>query len=243
MASPVKLIGAGVVVMLLAVGGEVAWIHHRNAQDAAAPASTGPVYKADPDDEVFLKQEHPMSVKDEKDLKGQTLWISAGDQMEYFPVAGSKIDFAHSAGLLYGAQPIVVKDAVEQAVPPAGAKHVPAGDKQVLILFTMPGSDKEYATAVGYKQSGDYTFEADQMFFYDDPHKLFAYWGPQVWQAIDAHKVVPGMTERQAQMALGQVSTPHGDNVGNRTVTYDNMGHPVDVTFASGKATTVKAES
>jgi hypothetical protein len=244
MASPVvKWVGAGVLVMLLAVGGEVAWIHHRNAQDEAAPATTAAQPKMDPDDEVYLKSEHPMSLKDEKDLKGRTLWISAGGQMEYFPFAGGKVDFSKSQGLLWGAQPIMVKDAVEQVAPAKAATHVPAGDKQVFVVFTKPGDDKEYATAVGYKQAGDYTFESDQMFFYDDPHKLFGYWGPDVWKAIDAHQAQPGMSERQVQMALGQVSTPHGDNVGNRTVTYDNQGHPVDVTFVNGKATTVKAQS
>jgi hypothetical protein len=225
-------------VLVLAVGGEAFYLHHRNAVDAAGPAA-GPAYKTDPDDEVFVKAEHPMSVKDEKDLKGRTLWVSAGGQMDYYPFTGGKIDFK-SAGVLLGAEPIVVKDAVEQVAPARTAIRMPAGDKQVFLIFNHGSDPQEYATPVGYKQNGDYTFLTDQIYFYDDPHKLYSYWGPAVWKAIDEHRAEPGMTEREVQMALGQVSSPHGDNPGDRTVTFDDQGHPKNVTFVNGKSTKVE---
>ena len=61
------------------MGGETLFLYHRNHSDDKVAAK--PEYKADPDDLVFLKSEHPMSLKDEKDLKGRTLWVSAGGQM------------------------------------------------------------------------------------------------------------------------------------------------------------------
>jgi hypothetical protein len=80
------------------------------------------------------------------------------------------------------------------------------------------------------------------MFFYDDPHKLFSYWGPEVWQAIDEHRAIKGMSEAQVQMALGQVSNPHGDKAGDRMVEYDDQGKPKMVTFEGGRATTIVDE-
>jgi hypothetical protein len=242
MASKKTVVLGSVAVLLilsLAVGGEAFYLHHRNAEDAAAPTSTGPAYKIDPDDDVYPKQEHPMSLKDEKDLKGRTLWVSAADQMDYYPYDHGKIDFK-SAGVLLGAEPILVKDATEAVAPARTAIRIPVGDKQVFLLFTHANDPKEYATPVGFKKDGDYTFLTDQIYFYDDPHKLYGYWGPQVWAAIDAHKAIPGMSERQTQMALGQVSTPHGDDTGNRTVSYYNNGHPIDVTYVNNKATTIR---
>ena len=49
--------------------------------------------------------------------------------------------------------------------------------------------------------------------------------------------------EAEVQLALGQVSKSESQDYGNRTVTYDDQGHPVDVTFVNGKATTVKVTS
>jgi hypothetical protein len=234
-----KWVLAGSAVLVLAVGGELLYIHHRNAADQAAPTTAASNYKVDPDDEVFVKQEHPMSLKDEKDLKGTTIWVSAGGQMDYYPYADGKIDFK-SAGVLLGAEPIAIKDAIEAVAPARTAIRIPVGDKQVFLIFTHASDPKEYATPVGFVKDGDYTFLTDQIYFYDDPHKLFSYWGPQVWKAIDAHQAEPGMTERQVQMALGQVSSPRGDDVGNRTVTYDDQGHPKNVTFVNGKSTKIE---
>jgi hypothetical protein len=114
----------------------------------------------------------------------------------------------------------------------------------VLLVFTRPDDaanpTKTYAVPVGYVQGGDFTFLTDEIFFYDDPHKTFSYWGPQIWQAIDGHKAILGMNERQVQMALGQISSPHGDTIGDRMVEFDDQGHPKDVTFEHGKATEIK---
>lgn len=230
---------AAVALLGVAVGGELLWLHHRNAEDQQAPAKQS-TYKADPDDLVFLKHEHPMSLKDEKDLKGKTLWVSAGGQMDYYPYNGHTVDYAKSAGVLLGAEKITVEDAVEQKAPKNAAFRIPQGDKQVLLVFEKPGDTKQYAVPVGFLQGKDYTFSTDEIFFYDDPHQLFSYWGPQIWAAIDRHEAIPGMTEREVQMALGQVSEPHGDAVGNRTVVYDDQGHPKRVTFENGKATRIE---
>ena len=239
MASTGLKIGLGVAAFLaLCTGGELFYLHHRNAEDAKAPAAVD-YSPTDPDDLVYLKGEHPMSLKDEKDLKGRTLWLSAGGQMDYFPYNGRTVDYDHSQGVLLGAEKIVVKDAVEQKAPRKAAFRIPAGDRQVLLIFNKPGDPKLYATPVGYVQGGVYSFSTDQIFFYDDPHKLYA-WKPEIWQAVDEHRAVLGMTERQVQLALGQVSDPHGDKVGDRMVEYDDQGHPKMITFTNGKATRIE---
>ena len=62
----------------------------------------------------------------------------------------------------------------------------------------------------------------------------------QIWQAIDEHKAILGMNERQVQMALGQISSPHGDTIGDRVVEFDDQGKPKMITFEHGKATEIK---
>ena len=237
-----KIAAASVALFVVAVGGELLYLHHRNVEDQKAPVVAEA--KSDPDDLVYIKAEHPISLKDEKDLKGRTIWMSAGGQMDYYPYNGHTADYMHTEGTLLGAEPMVIQDAIEQAVPKNAPRtatfRIPAGDKQVLLVFTKPNDPaKEYATPVGFKKGGDYTLVTDQIVFYDDPHKLFSYWGPQTWAAIDKHEAIAGMNERQAMMALGEVETPHGDKMGDRMVEFDDQGHPKMVTFEGGKATKI----
>ncbi len=145
---------AGVLVLGAAIGGELLYLHHRNVLDQTEPVSTRKTYDADPDNLVFLKHEHPMSLKDEKDLKGRPLWLAAGNQMVYYPYAGH-IDFAHPVGVLAPIQKIIAKDAVEEKAKADRLNiRIPLGDKQVFLVFTKADdATKQYATPVGVKQA------------------------------------------------------------------------------------------
>jgi hypothetical protein len=107
------------------------------------------------------------------------------------------------------------------------------------MLFHRAGDAKLWGTPVGYHEGKFYTFYLDECFFYDDPHTLYKHWGAEKWKAIDEHRAEKGMSEMQAQLALGQVSKPGPGTIGNRTVVYDNNGKPVTMTFVKGKATSV----
>ena len=224
--------------MLIAFGIEAAYIHYdrnRPAQTAAQP-DYGPT---DPDDLVFLKRKHPESVADLKDLNGQTVWVQAGGQMEYFAAAAHRADYTKPAGVLLGAEPLNIVEAFQQARPKGVTTRVPAGTGQVLLEFTMPKSAdpaKLYAVPVGYRDASGYNFFTDDMFFYDDPHKLWN-WSPAIWQAIDSHRVIAGMNQRQVSLSLGAIAKQSSGQYGDGEMVYANAGHPVAVTFAKGKVT------
>lgn len=221
-------------------------VHQRHVDENAPVVSHAEDWKrgTDPDGLVFLKKKRPGNLKDIKQLDGTTVWVSAGGQLEYYPVVAGRAVYAKSAGTLLGAEALAVKDAIEQGGAPKTATfRIPGGDKQVLLLFTLPASAdpaKEHAVPVGYKQGSEYTFYTDELFFYDDPHQLYSHWGPKVWAAVDAHQAELGMTEAEVQMALGQVSKSVSEDYGNRLVVYDNLGHPKAVTFVKNKATAIR---
>jgi hypothetical protein len=230
-------------VLILAVGGQLLWLHHERNAPVAVKAPEREVIAQD--DLVFLKKKRPDSLKDIKELDGSKLWVSAGGQMEFYPYLGHAAQYAKSAGTLLGAEPIVVKDAVEQVAPKVATYRIPGGDKQVLLVFTRPGSSdaaREYAVPVGYRQAGQYTFYTDEIFFYDDPHQLYKHWGPEIWKAVDAHEVILGMNERQVELSLGQVSKSTSNEYGNRMVVFANMGKPMAVTFVNNKVTAFRAD-
>ena len=233
------------VVLLLAGGIRVGMIYRE--RNAPSPAAVAPERAKLPEDAyVFLKKKRPSSLADLKDLYGTTVWMSAGGQLEYYPVSGTHVEYARKAGTLLGAEPLQIVGAVEQVAPKAATFRVPGGDRQVLLTFRLPPSvqgpgegKKLFAVPVGYREGGQYTFVTDELFFYDDPHGLYAHWGPKVWDAVDHHTAIPGMSEAQVQMALGQVSDSGSQDLGNRTVTYNNLGHPIDVTFVKERATAI----
>jgi hypothetical protein len=229
------------VVLVLAVGVRVGLIYReRNAPDKTVKPAAREVIPED--DLVYLKQKRPTSLADVKELKGSTVWVSAGGQLEFYPYAGHVAQYGKSAGTLLGAEPLVVKDMVEQVAPKSATFRIPGGDKQVLMVFTRANDPKEYAAPVGYRQAGQYTFYTDEIFFYDDPHQLYKHWGPEIWQAVDEHRVILGMNERQVELSLGQVSKSTSKTYGNRMVVFANMGKPMAVTFVNNKVTAFRAD-
>ena len=233
-----KLIAVLTVVMLLALGGTIFYTWHRNHVANEVP-DKGPEYHTSADDMVLPRKMYQDKMSDVKALDGKRIWVWAGDQMNYFPATPTHLDYQHPAGLLLGAEPLDVVNFIEQKAPEGVFLRIPRGDKQVVMLFHRPEEPgKLFGTPVGYEEGGSFTFYLDEAYFYDDPHTLW-HWPAATWDAIDHHKAILGMSERQAQLALGQVSKPGEGTSGNRTVTYDNNGHPVTVTFHNDKATSI----
>jgi hypothetical protein len=229
-------------VLLAAFGIEATYIHYdraRSAQPAPAP-DYGPT---DPDDLVFLKHEHPETFADLKDLNGRTVWVQAPGEMDYFPASPRHADYSKRVGALPGAEPLKIVEAFQQALPKGIATRVPGGNTQVLLDFTMPKSSdpaKLYAAPVGYRDASGYTFFTDDIFFYEDPHKLYD-WPPQIWQAIDSHQAITGMNQRQVSLALGAVARQDSGSYTDGVMIYANAGHPTAVTFSHGKVSALRA--
>ncbi|MBW4038127.1 MAG: hypothetical protein HIU91_04480 [Acidobacteria bacterium] len=241
----IALASAGLFIVV--VGALVGNQYRKNHEQGPVAKNPYPEQKLDPDDLVFLKKERPDSIKDERALIGTTVWVSAGGQLDYYVDKDKHVDYAKPVGTLLGATPLDIKDVFEEKAPASGpaVMRIPAGEKHVLLAFTLPNSSDPktlYATPVGDYDNGLYTMLNDEIFFYDDPHQLYKHWGAATWAHIDKHEVVPGMSENQTMMALGQVMKPDSDNTGDRDVTYDNNGHPITVEFVHNKAVKITPE-
>lgn len=246
MTTGAKVALASVAALIVAVGVELLYLHHRNAADANLQVQQRGVYEkgtiSDDDTVMYgLKHLRPDSMKDIRDLDGKHVWISAGGQMDFYKDTGNRVNFSSLVGTLPGAEDLLVKGFFEQTAPTSGraVSRLGPAQKYVMLAFTEPKeSDAKtvYAFPIGIYKSDGYTFYSDQVLFYDDPHELYKHWGPQMWSVVDKHGTVLGMTENQAMMSMGQVITPHGDKMGDRSVTYDNNSHPVDIDFVNGRA-------
>ena len=226
-------------LLILIIGGVRVYFiwRERNAPMAQAPQRQERQLTSD--DIVQPRKLLIDDLKSAKDLIGKQVWIQAGYQLDYYPYTGHRVDFAHKSGLLPMAQRLQIEDIMTQKAPAGLVGRIPVGKEQALAVFTMPGSAKQYATAIGYLQGADSKFYCDDIFYYDDPHQMYRHWPADVWQAIDQHQPRQGMNELQVAMALGQVQTSDSSNYGNRTVHYEVAGKPWTVSFEHDRATEV----
>ena len=236
-----RKIALGFTLFFAIIAGIRVYLIHRERVEAEHPAAAPETahYKISDDDIVQLRQLYPSSMKDAKTLVGKSIWVNAGGQIQAYPYKGH-ISFAQPDSYLLGADELQVKDFIIAAAPSSASIRIPRGNRQVYVVFTRPSDPaKQLAAPIGYVDESGYTFYLDTMFFYDDPHTLYK-WPQPVWDAISRHEAIPGMDERQAGLALGQISSSNTMDLGNRTVKYFNLGKSVAVTFEHNKATTIQ---
>lgn len=227
-------------VIVLLIGGiylYTVWKHRQNPGVTAQNTQTDTLSK---DDLVVMKAYFPQHFEDLDRLTGSTVWMKNGYTMPYFPYSGGRVEFNKRVGLIPAAQALEVKKVIKAAPPATLDDGISHGTRQAMVVFTMPGSKDEYATPVGAIDGNQEQYYTDMLFFYDDPHKIYDYWPKDVWAAIDAHQVKPGMSELEARMAVGQKMQADGQKEGDRTVTYDEAGKKWTVTFQKNKATEIK---
>jgi hypothetical protein len=184
----------------------------------------------------------PVHFEDTLRLQGTTVWMKNGYVMPYYPYTGGHVQFAKRVGLIAAAQRLDVKKIVQQAVPAAEDNGIGHGSRQVFAVFALPGGAALYATPIGAIQGSEEAYFSDMLFYYDDPHTIYDHWPKDVWAAVDAHQVKPGMSELETRMAIGHKIQTDGGKEGDRTVTYDQNGKHWTVTYVKNRATSIKSE-
>src|ERR1700730_16726258 len=166
-------------------------------QEAVGESKKKPAPLLDADYYVTPKKLHPYDLKSAKLLTKQPVWIKVGYAYSYYlyDSATHYGDFSHEAGKLLPIQKLEIKNVV------TGVSPKDPGERQVWAVFEQAG--KRYAATIGTEKDGDYKRYPDDMLFIEDPHQLYKHWPPDVWQAIDQHQVKPGMTELEADFAVG----------------------------------------
>jgi hypothetical protein len=235
------------LIFLVLAGLRLFFIYRQRHAPAPAARAPQPNPNFSADDYVVPTQAHAYDLKTAKGaLDGKTVWVKAGNQISYYPFAGAHIDFKHPAGVLPPLEKLDVTNVIEAASPGSKGEEIAPGvrvrEQQVLAVFHPAEDKKTYAVPIGASRGGDYSLYINDTFFLDDPHQLYKHWAPDTWTAIEQHQAKPGMNELQVSLALGiGIAQGSGGDYGNRTLTYDNNGHPVTVTFQNNHATQVQA--
>ncbi|MGA3130576.1 MAG: hypothetical protein ABSD59_07230 [Terracidiphilus sp.] len=228
-----------VTLITLAIGGVyllVVFEHRRNP----GVAQSSPEQNLTPDDVAEVRTMFPTSFDDALKLQNTSVWMKNGYTMPYFPYDSGRIVFAKSAGVIPTAQRLDIKKVIKAAAPASVDDGISHGSRQVFAVFALPGSASLYATTIGVIDGAQESYFSDVLFYYDDPHTIYDNWPKTVWAAIDAHQVLPGMSELETRMSIGQKTQSDSSSEGNRTVTYDQAGKKWTVTFVNNKATSIK---
>jgi hypothetical protein len=188
-----------------------------------------------PDYYVTPKKLYPYDLKSARQLTQQPVWVKEGYRYTYYPYVNHRADFSREAGQLLPIEKLQINDVVLDRTP--GSKD----EQQVMAIFEKDG--KTYAFPIGSLKNGNYQIYSDEMLYIQDPHELYKHWPPEVWQAIDEHQVKPGMSELQADFAIGMGIPERSNDAEVKTVNYPNGGKPLNVTYRDGKAAEIKQGS
>jgi hypothetical protein len=230
-------------VITLVLGGFYLFIVFKHRQNPGIVNQNQPAEHLTADDVAVVRMEFPQHFDDVKELEGKSVWMKNGYSMPYYPYEAGRIEFAKQIGLIPADQRLDVKKVIKEAVPASVADNIEHGSHQAMIVFTLPGGTDQFATPVGYlENANDEHYFCDLLFYYDDPHSIYSNWPKDMWVAIDAHQVKPGMSELQTRMAIGMKMHPDGQTEGDRTVDYDVNGKHHAITYVKNRATAIQSQ-
>src|SRR5215469_12969719 len=198
----------------------------------------------DADKYVTPRKIYPYDLKSaEKELAGKSVWVRPGSPRAFYRYGATGPDTNHKAGALPTLGRLDVKGVVVQSVAVPIAPNVRIRRRELLLVFTAPWQQGQFAVPIATENSDSYAFTVNDQFFFEDPHKLYAHWPPEVWAAIDRHEATQGMNELQVSFAFGAEIASSGGPYGNRWARYNTDGGTTKVVFKDDKAVEVDRES
>ena len=222
------------ILGMVVAGIRLGWIFYERHEYAVQTAKreAPPLH---PDYYVMPKKLYPYDLKSARQLTRQPAWVKVGYAYSYYSYdpASRRAKLSREVGKLMPIQKLEIKDIV------MGVSLRDPGERQVLAVFAQGG--RPYAAPIGTERGGDYKFFSDDMLFIEDPHELYKHWPADVWQAIDQHQVKPGMSELQADFAIGIGLLRPGGDSSYRTLEYPNGGKPLSISYHEGKAAEIRA--
>jgi hypothetical protein len=229
-------------LIALAIGGIYLFYVWKQRQNPGVTPPNQAVQTLSKDDVAVVRALSPQHFEDLQPLENTRVWMKNGYTMPYYPYEKGQVEFGKRVGLIPAAQPLDVKKIVKAVVPANEDDGLEHGTRQAFAVFALPGKEGLFATTIGAMQGDKEAYFSDALFFYDDPHTIYDNWPKDVWAAIDAHQVKPGMSELETRMAIGQKMRPDGDKEGDRRVTYDQDGKHWTITYEKNRATAIKSE-
>jgi hypothetical protein len=229
-------------LVTLAIGGIYLFSVFEHRRNPGVLPQTAPDQNLTPDDVAVVRMKFMTSFDDAVKLQGTSVWMKNGYTMPYFAYEAGHIVFSKRIGLIPSAQQLDIKKIIKASPPDQVDDGISHGTRQAFAVFALPNSSDLYATVIGAFDGSQEEYFCDVLFYYDDPHTIYDNWPKNVWAAIDAHQVIPGMNELQTQMSIGHEQEVESSGGGSRTITYDQAGKKWTITFVDRKASKIQIQ-
>ena len=126
---PWKVVALLCLPMLLFAAWRI-WSIYKERHEPVAVKQAPPERKISQDELVIPRKMYIESLKSgRKELKGQTVWMQAGYQLEYYPYRDGAPAFSQKLGPLASNQELQVEDVVEVATPAHWQSRIPRARK------------------------------------------------------------------------------------------------------------------
>ena len=229
-------------LVTLAIGGIYLFsVFEQRRSPGVLPQAT-PDQNLTPDDVAIVRMKFMTSFDDAIKLQGTSVWMKNGYTMPYFSYEAGHIVFSKRIGLIPSAQQLDIKKIIKATPPDQVDDGISHGTRQAFAVFSLPHSSDLYAAVIGAFDGSQEEYFCDVLFYYDDPHTIYDNWPKNIWAAIDAHQVIPGMNELQTRMSIGQDQHVESSDEGSRTITYNQAGKKWTITFVDKKATKIQSQ-
>jgi hypothetical protein len=231
-----------ITAITLAIGGSYLLYVRHQRQNPGVVKQTDAAQTLTKDELAVVRALFPVHFEDTQRIEGTSVWMKNGYTMPCYPYVGGHVNFTKRVGLIPADQRLDVKKIIKAVAPVTEHNNVEHGSRQAFTVFAMPGAADLFATPIGYMQGTQEAYYLDMLFYYDDPHTIYSHWPKDVWAAVDAHQVKPGMSELETRLSIGEKMHPDGETEGDRTVTYDQNGKHYTITYVKNRATAIKSE-
>ena len=220
------------VAMALAAGRSGYILYQRHADRVEAEKKTPPSLQADY--YVTPKKLHPYDLKSARELTKQPVWVKEGYRYTAYAYdrARRHTDFSKPEGTLMPIEKLDIRDVVLDTSADAPGQHL------LMALFEKEG--RELAVQIGVEKDQNFEIYSDEIFYIQDPHELYKHWGEDVWASVAKHEVKQGMSELQADFAIGMGVPERSSDPAVKTVNYPNGGKPLSITYRDGRAEEIK---
>lgn len=224
------------VIAIVVAAARTGWIIYQRRSSNQSERQKQANAPLNPDYYVTPKKLYAYDLKSARQLTQQPVWVKEGYKYSFYTYQPSThhSDLSQEAGVLLPLERLEIQDVVLDSSPTQG-------QRQVMAVFERDG--KHYAFPIGVKIAGDYKIYADEILFIQDPKQLYKHWPADVWEAIEKHQVKPGMSELQADFAIGMGVPEYSSDPEVKTVHYPNGGKPLTITYRGGKVADIKPGS
>ena len=181
-----------------------------------------PAVDHNPEDLVFIRPSYIWNAASARPLIGKTIWVKVGYGYHAWPVRGGRV-VRRGAVLLAPLEALTITGVLQQSWPGGGG-----------IFLTWKDGSGTRAAKIGTGSGDNASMRFDNMFLLDDPHQLYSFWTPAMWDTIGHHQVVKGMDEAQVNFSLGtaQIENDDGDS---QTYFFPRDHDPIEVTLVKHK--------